>query len=74
MSDRDGTIFSLANRNPKDSEKIVEVKFDYTVGDTVKKFHVGPNRIGHVITKGGTLAEATAALDKALEHIEIGVS
>ena len=74
MSDRDGTIFSLANRTPKDSEKIVEVKFDYTVGDTVKKFHVGPNRIGHVITKGGTLAEATAALDKALEHIEIGVS
>ena len=74
MSDRDGTIFSLANRNPKDSEHIVEVKFDYTVGDTVKKFHVGPNRIGHVITKGGTLAEATAALDKALEHIEIGVS
>lgn len=74
MSDRDGTIFSLANRNPKDSEHIVEVKFDYTVGDTVKKFHVGPNRIGHVITKGSTLAEATAALDRALEHIEIGVS
>ena len=74
MSDRDGTIFSLANRNPKNSENIVEVKFDYTVGDTVKKFHVGPNRIGHVITKGSTLAEATAALDRALEHIEIGVS
>lgn len=74
MSDRDGTIFSLANRNSKSSENIVEVKFDYTVGDTVKKFHVGPNRIGHVITKGSTLAEATAALDKALEHIEIGVS
>ena len=49
------------------------MKFDYTVGDTVKKFHVGPNRIGHVITKGRTLAEATAALDRALKKIEIEV-
>lgn len=73
MSDKDGVIYSLANRNPKDDPNLVEVKFDYTVGDYVKKFHVGPNRIGHVITKGTTLAEATNALDRALDHIEIGV-
>jgi len=74
MSDRDGVICCLANRNPKDDPNIVEVKFDYTVGDYVKKFHVGPNRIGHVITKGATLGEATTALDRALDNIEIGVS
>lgn len=74
MSDRDGVICSLANRNPKDDPDIVEVKFDYTVGDYVKKFHVGPNRIGHVITKGATLGEATSALDRALGNIEIGVN
>lgn len=73
MSDKDGEIVALANRNPKSDPGIYEVCFDYTVGDQVKKFHVGPNRIGHVVTKGRTLAEATAALDRALKNIEIEV-
>ena len=73
MSDRDGEIIALANRNPKNDPNICEVCFDYTIGDQVKKFHVGPNRIGHVITKGRTLAEATSALDRALKNITIEV-
>ncbi|HCI74038.1 MAG TPA: carboxylate--amine ligase [Lachnospiraceae bacterium] len=73
MSDKDGEIIALANRNPKNDPNVYEVVFDYTVGDQVKKFHVGPNRIGHVITKGKTLTEATAALNRALEKIEIEV-
>ncbi len=73
MSDRDGEIAGLANRNPKTDRNIYEIQFDYTVGDHVRKFHVGPNRIGHVITKGQTLAEATRALDRALKNIEIDV-
>lgn len=73
MSDRDGEIIALANRNPKNDPNLYEVVFDYTVGDQVKKFHVGPHRIGHVVTKGKTLAEATAALDRALGNIEIEV-
>jgi len=72
MSDRDGVIRSMANHNAPD-ERIYEIMFDYTVGDPVKKFHVGPNRIGHVITKGRTLQEATDALDEALGKIEICV-
>ncbi len=72
MSDRDGVIRSMANHNAPD-ERIYEIMFDYTVGDSVKKFHVGPNRIGHVITKGKTLQEATDALDEALNKIEICV-
>jgi len=73
MSDKDGEIIALANRNPKSDSNICEVCFDYTIGDQVKKFHAGPNRIGHVVTKGRTLAEATAALDRALKNIEIEV-
>ncbi len=73
MSDRDGEIIAMANRNPRHDPNIYEVMFDYTIGDTVKKFHVGPNRIGHVITKGNTLAEATNALDRALKNIKIEV-
>ena len=37
----------------------------------MKKFHVGPNRIGHVITRGTTLQEATDALQRAMDRIEI---
>ena len=70
MSDRDGVIRSIANHNGPD-ENIYEIMFDYTVGDPVKKFHVGPNRIGHVITRGTTLQEATDALQRAMDRIEI---
>ena len=73
MSDRDGEIIALANRNPKEDKNLYEVQFDYTVGDQVKKFHVGPHRIGHVITQGTTLEEATQALDRALGNITIEV-
>lgn len=72
MSGKDGIIRSIANHNAPD-ENIYEVQFDYTVGDAVKKFHVGPHRIGHVITKGETLEEATATLEEALKNIEIRV-
>ncbi|MDD2959560.1 MAG: ATP-grasp domain-containing protein [Lachnospiraceae bacterium] len=72
MSGKDGIIRSIANNNlPNDD--IYEVMFDYRVGEPVKKFHVGPNRIGHVITKGKTLKEATDTLEMALKNIEIQV-
>lgn len=72
MSDKDGVIKSIADHNPE-NENIYEVMFDYRVGEAVKKFKVGPHRIGHVVTKGETLEEATAVLEKALENIEITV-
>ena len=71
-SDSDGTIRSIENLNGPD-EHIYEIQFDYGVGDQVKKFHVGPNRIGHVITKGGTLEEAVEKLNEALAKIKITV-
>ena len=72
MSDRDGVIRSIVDHNPKNDD-IYEVMFDYRVGEAVKKFRVGPHRIGHVITKGRTLEEAVNTLETALENIEIRV-
>lgn len=72
MSDRDGVIESQTDANEKD-ERLVDVQFDYKPGDTVHKFHVGPHRIGHVITKGDTLEEAVEVLNKALENVTIVV-
>ena len=37
----------------------------------MKKFHVGPHRIGHVITKGETLEKAVEKLHEAMDKIEI---
>lgn len=72
MSDTDGVIVSQTDDNAP-SENLVEVQFDYQPGDHVHAFHVGPHRIGHVITKGRTLDEAEQLLDEALSHIRITV-
>ena len=72
MSDKDGVIVSQQNNNPEDPD-IVDVQFDYKPGDPVRKFHVGPNRIGHVITKGHSLEEAVDKLHEALDNIHIEV-
>ena len=71
-SDKDGVIRSITNNNVED-ENICEIQFDYKVGDEVKKFHVGPHRIGHIITKGETLDQAVEKLHEALDHIIIEV-
>ena len=71
-SDRDGIIRAMRNDNVPDPD-IYEIQFDYGVGDEVRKFHVGPHRIGHVITKGETLEAAVEKLHEALGKIEITV-
>ena len=72
MSDRDGVITSITNKN-KANPDVCEIMFDHTVGESVKKFRVGPHRIGHVITKGRTLEEAVETLNAAIANIEITV-
>lgn len=71
-SEKDGVIRSMTDLNEPD-EDIYEVQFDYQPGDAVKKFHVGPHRIGHVITKGKTLDQAVEKLNLALSRIQIEV-
>lgn len=72
MSDKDGVIESQIDRN-EPNDNIYEVQFDYNPGDPVHKFHVGPHRIGHIITKGATLEEAQNLLFAAMEKIDICV-
>lgn len=72
MSDKDGIIKSQVNNN-EPNEDICEVEFDYKPGDEVHKFHVGPHRIGHIITKGETLEDAQKLLFEAMNKVEITV-
>ncbi len=52
---------------------IVDIQFDYKPGDSVRKFHVGPDRIGHVIAKGRTLGEAKSKMYVALKNVHIEI-
>ena len=70
MSDRDGIIKSQTDNNAENPD-IVDIQFDYNIGDSVNQFRIGPHRIGHVITKGETLDEAVALLQSALDRVEI---
>lgn len=72
-SEKDGIITKIADGNESGDDGLVEVQFDYKVGEAVKKFHVGPHRIGHIITKGETLEQAVHTLEKAMEKIQITV-
>ena len=72
-SSRAGRIIRQENRNTGDDPRIVEIVLDHQPGDMVRAFHVGPDRIGHAITKGKTLADAEEALEKATENIILEV-
>ena len=72
MSDRDGVIRSIVNRNEENPD-IYEILFDHEVGERVEKFRIGPHRIGHVVTKGETLEKAVELLHEAMGKIQIEV-
>ena len=56
-----------------DDSNVVEIQFDYQKGDHVNIFKVGPDRMGHVITKGATLEDAVKLLNDVLKKIKIEV-
>lgn len=68
-----GTLTLLKNENSDSDPGIVEIVLDHHAGDKVRAFRVGPDRIGHVITKGCTLAQAEQALEEALGKIRVEV-
>ncbi|MCD8026847.1 MAG: ATP-grasp domain-containing protein [Clostridiales bacterium] len=71
MSEKSGKIISQ-NYTGNDVN-VIDVQFDYCVGDDIRRFSVGPDRIGHIITKGKNLEEATQTLDNAMSNIKIEV-
>jgi biotin carboxylase len=71
-SNKPGIIKSIRNENPPDA-RIAQIKFDYAAGDRVRAFRVGPDRIGHVITRAETLDEAVEMLHTVLSNIHVEV-
>ncbi len=73
-SENTGVIQEIVNRNDREDKQIVEIQFDYQVGDEVQAFRVGPHRIGHVVAQADTLEEAKHKMEEALGNIEVRVS
>ena len=71
-SSKDGVIKAIKDEHEDDPD-IISLQFDYKVGDQVRKFRVSPDRLGHVITKGKTLDDAVALLNKTMDKITIDV-
>lgn len=72
-SEKEGVIKAIADKNDSEDPGIVEIQFDYKVGDKVSAFRVGPHRIGHVVVKGDTVEQAKAKMERVLDRIEITV-
>ena len=58
----------------KNDERIVELRCDYNPTDRVKKFEVGPDRIGHLLIKCSDNEDPLAALESIKKNITIEVS
>lgn len=72
ISDKDGVIVEQGIHETV-KENVVDIQFDYEIGDRIKKFQVGPDRIGHIITKGKTLKEASDILEETINQIYVNV-
>ncbi len=62
-SDKNGIIESY---NLPISENLYEFVIDYQIGDEVRKFNVGPDRIGHIIVRGNNFEE----IDNEIKYIK----
>lgn len=70
VSEQTGTIKGI--KIPKtDNEDIFDLSVDYAIGDHIRKFQVGPDRIGQIIARGKTVKEAKKKVDKLKDEIKI---
>ena len=53
---------------------VIELQIDVKRGDRVKAFQVGPDRIGHLVVKGDTAAEAEAIAQELAGAIRVEVT
>lgn len=72
QSDKTGTIRAI-DMGDQSAPGVLDVSLDYGVGDTVRKFRKGPDRIGQCIVIGPTVEAAKQTLDEAMAKVKITV-
>ncbi|GGF98663.1 ATP-grasp domain-containing protein [Paenibacillus abyssi] len=70
IANQDGEIVGLENGN-EPHEDIIQISFDYGIGDPVRKFKVGTDRIGQIIVKGERLEDTLERLEEVKKNIRI---
>lgn len=70
MAEKTGILKEIRNMNPP-APHIHDISFDYRPGDTVRKFQVGPDRIGQVVVDGKSVKAALSNLESVKRNIAI---
>ena len=71
VSDRTGTLVHPPRR--PEGNDIADYQFDHSAGNVVRRFQVGPDRLGHIVVTGGSLQEVRARLDTLLAGIPLEI-
>lgn len=66
-----GGVVASVDYMPATNDVLRISSVDVGAGDEVRRFHVGPDRIGQILTIGNTLEEAEHALHAAQDQIRI---
>lgn len=67
-----GRIRSIDMGEQKDPA-VLDISLDYQVGESVRKFRKGPDRIGQCIAIGDTVDEAKRHLDEAMAKVKLEI-
>ncbi|MFC7678032.1 ATP-grasp domain-containing protein [Paenibacillus sp. GCM10028914] len=70
ISGSEGEITGLVNGNASHKD-IIQISFDYNIGDKINKFRVGTDRIGQIIVKGGCLEDVMNRLNEVKGNIQV---
>ena len=64
-------VISSVDHMPTTNDTLQIASLDVAAGDEIRRFHVGPDRIGQILTVGDTLDSAEQALHAAQDDIRI---
>lgn len=72
QSPKSGVIESI-DMGEQDDPRVLDISLDYGVGDNVRQFRKGPDRIGQCIVVAGSVEEGKRILDGAMGKVRIAI-
>jgi len=75
MAKQNGSLRALSVPDDiRADDRILDTTFDYSVGDTVRAFRTGPDRIGHVFVRAESMDAAEALCLDTASRLEITIT
>ncbi|WP_457594093.1 ATP-grasp domain-containing protein [Hydrogenimonas sp.] len=69
LTNKSGTLKEIILEG--ENNNLTELVMDYNIGEKVKKFETGPDRIGHIVIKCGSEEHPLSILEETLSNIKI---